>query len=103
MNGIAIIETRSQSPAGVFPAQGPDTYVAVQIIPPYVPALKCLREDLAERRGIKIKYFGDGYSRHSGPKSKLGKALRKAEKFSERFQNAYIRRGVNGDLERTGK
>ena len=34
-------------------------------------------------RGIGIRYFGDGYSRHKGPKSQLGRAIRAAREYCE--------------------
>lgn len=77
----AYIETRSQKAKGRWPKQGPDTYVAVQLVPDGIEPLKYLNHKVAEVRGIKIKIFGEGYSRNSGPKSMLGIALKEAKSF----------------------
>ena len=71
----AYIEVRSQHAKGTWPAQGPDTYVAVQIVPAGVVPLQSLRSDTAKKRGIEIIYCGEGYRKNSGPRSALGRAM----------------------------
>lgn len=61
---------------------GPDTYVAVQVVPAGAEPLTHLRQDVARRRGIKICYFGEGYAAHTGPTSALGRAIAAAEAFA---------------------
>jgi hypothetical protein len=61
---------------------GPDTYVAVQIVPAGVEPLTTLRDDMARRRGIEIVHFGEGYHDHQGPRSMLGRAIADAEEFA---------------------
>lgn len=85
----AYIETRRQKAKGKWPKQGPDTYVAVQIVPDGVEPLKYLNYKVAAVRGIKIKIFGEGYSENSGPKSMLGIALKEAKNFVEKFNLKY--------------
>jgi hypothetical protein len=58
---------------------GPDTYVAVQIVPVGTVPLVRLDRRAAARRGITLEYVGEGYQRHSGPRSSLGRALARAE------------------------
>lgn len=58
---------------------GPDTYVAVQIVPEGVTPLQSLQEQAAKKRGITIKYFGEGYSKYTGPRSSLGQAIEAAK------------------------
>ncbi len=61
---------------------GPDTYVAVQIVPDGVePLLEVLDPHEAAKRGIEIRRFGDGYSYSDGPRSRLAKAIDRAEHF----------------------
>lgn len=78
-----ILEVRSQHSRGAGNGRfgGPDTYVAVQIVPPGVEPLRVLNRKVAARRGIKIVYFGDGYSQHKGPRSLLGQAIVAAKAF----------------------
>ena len=77
----AIVEVRSQHSRGSSSGKfgGPDTYVSVQIVPEGVKPLACLNYSVAAKRGIKIEYCGEGYSRNSGPHSALGKALAAAK------------------------
>lgn len=78
------IETRSQPPkTGRSGWSGPDTYVAVQCVPEGTEPLRVLRQDTARKRGIHIKYFGEGYKRHHGPRSALGRALQAAQEWIE--------------------
>lgn len=57
---------------------GPDMYVAVQVVPDDEIPLIRLDAKAAERRGIKIIYCGEGYSKHQGERSMYGRALAKA-------------------------
>jgi hypothetical protein len=61
---------------------GPDTYVAVTVAPAGVAVPYVLRRDVLARRGIEIRYYGEGYSRHSGPRSMLGRAIAAANQFA---------------------
>lgn len=54
---------------------GPDTYVAVQIVPFGVEPLHLLNAKVAKARGIRIIYCGDGYRRNQATnRSMLGQA-----------------------------
>jgi len=77
------IHTRSQHSKGSSSNTfgGPDTYVAVTIAPDGVVVPKVLNRKLLASRGIKIKYFGEGYAKHSGPRSMLGRAIKAAENY----------------------
>ena len=77
------LEIRSQHSLGSSSTRfgGPDTYVAVQVVPEGATPLQSLQEHAAVKRGITIKYFGEGYSKHLGPRSMLGKALAKAKAY----------------------
>jgi len=77
------LECRYQKRRG----KGPDKYVAVQIVPNGVNALKVLNSSFAEKRGIIIKYFGEGYSNRTTSQSMLGKAFSDAKSFIEEFNN----------------
>ena len=83
----AYLEMRSQRAKGSWPKQGPDTYVAVQIVPDGAKPLVYLNRKVAKHRGIDIKYFGEGYSNHIGPKSMLGQSLSEAKAFVEKFND----------------
>ena len=63
---------------------GPDRYVAVVVAPRNVeiPDSMPLRSDTLKRRGMKMKYFGEGYSKSTGPRSSLGRATEDAEKYA---------------------
>jgi len=79
----AYVEIRSQRPKGTWPSQGPDTYVAVQIVPAGVARLKCLNRRAAEARGIEIVYCGEGYSnRCATTRSMLGAAIAAADRLA---------------------
>jgi hypothetical protein len=86
--GEAFFETRSQrsrhSHGKVF--GGPDTYVAVQIVPEGVEPLDSLQRAAAKRRGIQLLYFGEGYRQHDGPSSRLGKAIAQAKTFIKEYK-----------------
>ena len=60
---------------------GPDTYVAVTAAPNGAKVPAYLNSNVLSARGIGIRYFGDGYSRHKGPKSQLGRAIRAAREY----------------------
>ena len=79
----AYIETRSQKAAGQWPKQGPDRYVAVQIVPEGVTPLTSLRSDSARKRGIQIVQCGEYYSRSLGPRSLYNAAITKAKAIAE--------------------
>lgn len=74
------IHTRSQHSRGSSAHRfgGPDRYVAITIAPAGVQVPYVLRRDVLSKRGIEIRYCGEGYSRHSGPRSMLGQALARA-------------------------
>jgi len=80
---LAIVEVRSQhAKRGRSGFRGPDTYVAVQIVPDGVRPLSRLDRRSCHKKGIRLVYFGEGYSQHRGPRSALGKALRAAEEYA---------------------
>jgi len=79
----AIIEHRSQSPSGTWPKQGPDKYVAVQLVPEGVEPLTALRADSAAKRGIEIIVCGEYYWNSKGPRSMYAKAIAKAKQIVE--------------------
>jgi len=83
MKTTAHFEIRSQKSIGSRNSKfgGPDTYVAVQVVPEGIDPLKQLNRNVAEKRGIEIIHFGEGYSEHSGIRSALGKAIAAAQEF----------------------
>jgi hypothetical protein len=83
----AYLETRRQKAKGAWPKRGPDTYVAVQIVPENVEPLHYLNRSVAEKRGIEIKYFGEGYSNRTSSSSMLGIAMKKARDFCKQINN----------------
>jgi len=82
LNTRYFLEVRTQ-PAKIGKSgwSGPDAYVAVQEAPEGVERLVCLNNKHAVRRGITIHYMGEGYSRHTGPRSAFGKALLRAREW----------------------
>jgi hypothetical protein len=89
----AYIEIRSQhsrgSSANMF--GGPDTYVAVQVVPEGVDRLRCLNSTVAANRGIKIIYCGEGYRKNCmTSRSMLGRAIDKAESIANKINNGVI-------------
>jgi len=84
MSGMkAYVEERRQGAKGTWPARGPDTYVAVQIVPEGVEPLKQLNHRVAAHRGIEIVYCGEGYSNRCGSgRSMLDRARTKAEEIA---------------------
>ena len=85
----AYVEIRGQHSRGSSSNQfgGPDTYVAVQVVPDGVERLKALNRKLAEQRGIEIIVVGEGYSKHDGPRSSLGKAIARAEEIADEIND----------------
>ena len=83
----AYVEIRSQSPKGSWPAQGPDTYVAVQIVPEGETHLSVLNRHVAANRGIEIVHCGEGYRSRTGPTSMLGKAKKEATELAASINN----------------
>ena len=87
---IAYVEERSQhsrgSSGGGF--GGPDTYVAVQVVPEGVERLTCLNHSVAARRGIEIVYCGEGYSRRQKTtRSMLSQARAKAQQIADEIND----------------
>lgn len=82
----AYLEIKRQRAKGSWPAQGPDTYVMVQIVPNGVKPLQNMNHKVAEKRGIILKYFGAGYgNRVTSPKSMLSVAINNGRDFCEKF------------------
>lgn len=72
----AYLEIRSQGAKGTFPKSGPDTYVAVQVVPEGIEPLRYLNHRVAAKRGIEIIRIGEGYSsRQKTTRSALGSAI----------------------------
>ena len=61
---------------------GPDTYVAVQVVPDGELALHCLDDRVARKKGILIVRFGAGCRLHDDPRSALGLALAEARAYA---------------------
>ncbi len=79
----AYVEVRTQPVKGRGWASGPDTYVAVQVVPAGVEQLAYLNRSAANRRGIEIIYCGEGYSnRNKTERSMLGAALAEANRIA---------------------
>ena len=80
----ATVHTRSQHSNGSSAHRfgGPDTYVAVTIAPAGAEIPYCLRRDVLRKRGIEIRYCGEGYSQHSGSRSMLGAAIARARQIA---------------------
>jgi hypothetical protein len=72
---------RSRGAGGPGKFGGPDTYVAVTIAPDGAEVPAFLNRHVLARRGITIKYFGEGYRSHDGPRSALGQAIARARQF----------------------
>jgi len=77
----AHLEVRSQKSVGSSYGKfgGPDTYVAVQIVPDGEVPLRALNHTFAAQRGIEIRWIGEGYAEHTGPRSSLGRAIKAAQ------------------------
>jgi len=83
-NATAMVEVRSQPALGSWPNQGPDTYVAVQVVPLGVEPLSVLNRSHAALRGIKLLYCGEGYrTRQATNRSALGSALKLAYELAD--------------------
>jgi len=80
----AEVHVRSQHSRGssAHTFGGPDTYVAVTVAPDDAVVPRVLNEKILRKRGIKIRYFGEGYKEHDGPRSMLGMALARAHAFA---------------------
>ena len=77
----AYVEVRSQkAKVGNSGFGGPDTYVAIQVVPAGAERLTALDKRQADKRGITIEYIGEGYHKSRGPRSALGQAIREAER-----------------------
>ena len=86
----AYVEVRSQPAKGTWPRQGPDTYVAVQVVPEGVQRLKALNHIAAAKRGIEIVHCGEGYHDRTGPRSALGVAIAEAHAIADRINNGEL-------------
>jgi len=85
-NKTAYVEVRSQKSIGAGKGTfgGPDTYVAVQIVPKNVDPLVCLNRRNAKLRGIEIIHCGEGYShRVKTSRSMLRQAMAEAKRIAE--------------------
>ena len=89
VNEHAKVFVRTQKSVGSMHGKfgGPDKYVAVVTAPKNVeiPDNIILRKDALKKKGMKIKKFGSGYSKNSGPRSSLGRAKKEAEEYAERI------------------
>lgn len=80
----AYVEVRTQPTKGRGWAAGPDTYVAVQVVPEGVEKLNALNHVVAKKRGIEIIQCGEGYSsRCKTERSMLGAALAEANRIAD--------------------
>lgn len=81
------LEIRSQhAKRGRSGFSGPDTYVAVQCVPEGVTPLKYLNWRVGEKRGITIRYFGEGYKAYQGSRSSLGQAIQRAKDYIKEME-----------------
>jgi hypothetical protein len=60
---------------------GPNTYVAVTVAPEGATVPYVLNSTVLAKRGIEIRYIGEGYAEHSGPRSMLAEAFRCANAY----------------------
>jgi hypothetical protein len=67
---------------------GPDVYVAVTAAPDGAIVPRCLNQKVLKSRGIRIFYCGEGYSKNSGPRSALGKAMDRARRIIETMESS---------------
>lgn len=91
MQKKAYVEIRSQKSRGgsANAFGGPDTYVAVQVVPDGVERLKVLNHSIAEKRGIDIIYCGEGYSRNQQTgRSSLNQAKDRARELADAINSA---------------
>lgn len=84
MKRTAYIEVRTQHAVGGSNGgfAGPNSYVAVQVVPDGEERLKVLNRQAAANRGIKIIHCGEGYAEHRGPRSMFGRAMAEAERIA---------------------
>lgn len=61
---------------------GPDAYVMGLEIPDGAVEPGCLNTSVLKKRGIRWRYFGEGYSQHTGPRSSLGQAIAEAKEWT---------------------
>jgi hypothetical protein len=84
----AYLEVRRQPAKGTWPRQGPDTYVAVQVVPSGKTRLAVLNHKAAANRGIKLVHCGEGYSdRQATTRSALGAALERAQRLVDNIND----------------
>ena len=81
----AYVEHRRQKAKGRWPKLGPDTYVAVQVVPEGITKLQYLNKVVAKKRGIQIIYCGEGYSNRTSEKSMYSQALKKAKEIADKI------------------
>ena len=69
-------------------------FVAVTITPKGVKVPHILRSDILRKRGIGLRYFGEGHERHNGAHSALGKSIAAARDFiaTQRAVSAFLSR-----------
>jgi hypothetical protein len=79
------VEVRSQKSKGAGRNKfgGPDTYIAVQVVPEGVTRLAVLNEKIARKRGIVIRFFGEVYYQHQGPRSRYAHTLARAQAYAD--------------------
>ena len=77
------LRVRSQKSVGAGNGKfgGPDRYICVLWSAQDVEYPYNTNQAVLAKRGISCKYFGEGYSRSSGPRSALGRALAEAKAF----------------------
>jgi hypothetical protein len=86
----AIIEKRSQKASGKWPKQGPDHYIAVQIVPDGVEPLTALRDDVAAKRGIELIHCGEFYGHSTGPRSRYAAAMAAAKEIAAKYNKGNL-------------
>ena len=102
----AYVEIRSQHSVGSGSGfGGPDTYVAVQIVPDGVEPLRSLNSRVASKRGIRIIQCGEGYSRNQATeRSMLGAALAKGQRIADRHNwRSELAIAINLQLQVSGR
>lgn len=92
MKQVVDVIVRSQKSKGgnAYTFGGPDRYVVaiVRRADGEPPALHPISEANIRKYGWEVRRCGEGYSKHSGPRSALGKAIAWAEQ---------IKREIEGD------
>lgn len=100
----AYVEVRKQHSKGTWPKKGPDTYVAVQVVPNGETRLKVLNTVVAHKRNIRIIYCGEGYAtRQKTNRSMLGYALEKAHKIAHNINTGKNEIGSDSSKKRIRK